>query len=265
MKTSTLRPGLLVSLKTSIVGNVAYRRTDLDEFTEDDGAKKALWETERTITDPEEHEKAVLVRSKCRSIITGVCAASTFGLLCPEDKQDKLDEAVRDAQQLAQAFNETAKLTRIQIYVIAGRVAPDDVQAVRAINSEVRDLISTMENGLQNLDVKVVRDAATKAKSIGQMLSSAAQERIQAAVETAREVARRIVKAGEAASEELDSAVLRKLAEQRTAFLDLDEMGEMAAPAMTARAIDLEPEAVGVQHVQRRRLPLELEGNDAAV
>src|SRR5579859_5622242 len=172
MQTSTLRPGLLVSLKTSVSGNVAYRRQNIesDHITED-GAKRARWETERTVVDPGEHDEAIKVRGKARSLITGVCSASAFGLLCPETATAELMQAVEEAQALAAEFNRSAKLTRIGVYVIAGKVAADDMQAVQAINSEVRDLLAEMESGLRNLDVKTVRDAANKAKGIGQMLS----------------------------------------------------------------------------------------------
>jgi hypothetical protein len=53
MQTTTLRPGLLVSLKTSVTGNVLYARRDVEqEHTLDDGAKSATWETERTLGTP---------------------------------------------------------------------------------------------------------------------------------------------------------------------------------------------------------------------
>ena len=54
MLTSTLRPGLLVSPQDHrIAGNVSYRTLTLegDHITED-GARRARWETERTVVDP---------------------------------------------------------------------------------------------------------------------------------------------------------------------------------------------------------------------
>lgn len=264
MQTRTLRPGLLVSLKTDIKGNVKYDRVDIEpDHVTTDGIKKAVWETKRFIMDPEEYEKAVTIRSKCRTLVVGVCTPSEFGLLCAEDRKPELDAAIQQAQELVQWFNERATMTRIGVYVIAGRIAADDVQAVRAINSEVRDLIEAMETGLQNLDVQAVRKAAQKAKSLGQMLSPDAASKIKAAVDTARDVAKRMVKAGEEAAKELDEAVMHKLKESRTAFLDIEgEHGEVAAPTNTARALDLEPEDAPVvpRPKGRMRLPLEVEG-----
>lgn len=238
-KISTLRPGLLVSLKTSVRGNVSYRKVTLeaDRITEA-GTQEAKWETERVIVNPVEYEEAKKIRSKAGGVIRSVCSASAFGLLCPEIASDQLDAAIQEAKALVEAFNKEAELTRVGVYVMTGRIAPDDVEAVRAINSEVRDLLADMEQGLRNLDVKSIREAASRAKSIGEMLSPDAQARITIAIETAREAARNIVRAGETASVEIDRRAIAKITEQRTAFLDLDDAGEVIAPPETGRALD---------------------------
>lgn len=239
-RASTLRPGLLVSLKTSVTGNVQYTRRDIetDHLTKT-GAKLAKWETERTIVDPVEYEAATKARSLAASTIRGVCTASAFGLLCPEDSGDRLDAAVKQARAIAESFNASASITRVSVYVIVGRVAADDVEAVRAINSEVRDLLREMESGLQNLDVKAVRDAASKARNLGNMLSPDAAARIQIAIDAARGAAKRIVAAGTQAAQEIDRATIARITEARTAFLDMEEAKEVAAPQAEGRALDL--------------------------
>lgn len=244
MNLQTLRPGLLVSLNTRVIGNAEYRRTEIEpSHITDEGTRRARWETEKVIIDPDEREKAVKLRSECRGLISRVCSHSTFGLLCPEDRRAELDEAIRKANQMTSAFNATASLTRVFVYVIVGRIAADDVEAVRAINSEVRQLLGDMEQGIKALDVKTVREAANKAKSIGRMLSPEAAERVKSAVDAAREVAKRIVKAGEEAGAAIDYAVVRRITESRTAFLDLEDApAEVAAPKAGGRTIDLEPE-----------------------
>jgi len=242
---TTLRPGLLVSLKTSVVGNIDYTRRILEaDYTTADGALLARWETTRTIADPIEHAEAQKVRSEAGHIVRKVCSQSTFGLLCPEDKVDVLEQAIVEARALTDKFNDKAALTRIRIYVIAGRVAADDVEAVKAINSEIRDLMAQMESGLANLDVQAVRATATKAKQMGQMLSEEASDRVQLAVDLARQAAKQIVKAGEQAAQEINRQTIKRIAEQRTSFLDLDEpdveISDVAAPG---RAVDLPPAA----------------------
>jgi hypothetical protein len=240
-QSTTIRPGYLVSLKTSINGNVSYASRDIErEHIDRDGARRAKWETERTISDPKEFEKATKVKSKARSLISGICAKSAFGLLCPSATKDKLDAAIAEAQQLVAKFNEKASLTTVSVYVITGRIAQDDAEAVRAINSEMRDLLSKMEQGVRKLDVKAIRDAADAARSVGAMLTPDASARLQRAIDVARSAARKIVKAGETAATEVDRSVIRTIRASRTAFLDLDDAGEIAAPVTTGRAIDLE-------------------------
>lgn len=244
IQSNTLRPGLLVSLKTSIAGNVRYAQAVIEaEHKTEAGEAKARWETERTIVDPVEHEAAKVARSKASALIRGVCATSAFGLLCPENAAPDLEKAIAEARALADTFNEGAKLSRISVYVITGRIAPDDVEAVKAINSEISELLAEMATGVQNLDVKAVRDAASRAKRIGSMLSPDSEARVRIAIDTAREAAKKIVKAGEQASQEIDATAVRKITEMRTAFLDLDDAKEIAAPTASARALDLAPTA----------------------
>jgi hypothetical protein len=229
-------------LKTSIRGNIRYDHRDIErEHLTEDGRQLAKWETERTISDPIEYEAATKVRSKVRSVISSVCATSAFGLLCPEKSAGNLDNAIAEARRLIEEFNASAKLTRVRVYIIAGRIASDDVEAVRAINSEVRDLLAVMAEGVRNLDVKAVRGAADRARDIGRMLSPDAQTRIQSAIDAARGAARQIVKAGEQVAQEIDRQAIRRITEARTAFLDLEPAAEVAAPAAEARAVDFEP------------------------
>jgi hypothetical protein len=247
LEVSTLRPGVLVGLKTSVTGNASYTKETIEpEHKVRSGALRAVWKTERTITDPEEHGKANQARMKARAIVASVCAKSAFGLLCPESNLEKLALAMKEARRTVERFNRTSRLTRVAVYIITGRVAQNDVEAVRAIKSEVRDLLSSMSEGIKNLDVKTVRDAANKARNLGAMLSPGAQGQVKAAIEAARGAARKIAKAGEEAAQEVDREVLNTLNAARTAFLDVIEDGEvpdMEAPTSEAVAVDIDPEA----------------------
>lgn len=247
IRSTTLRPGLLVSLKTSISGNVDYTKTVIEEeYTNAAGQLIGSWQTDKIVFDAAEQEAAIKVRSKARSLLTSVCARSDFGLLCPESKQGDLEAAIKAARDLCDTFNMTAKLTTISFYTITGRIAADDVEAVRAINSEVRSLLDDMQQGITKLDVEAVRAAAAKAKQLGSMLSPEAQERIQGAIDAVRATAKKMIKAGDQAATEIDAATLAKLAEARTAFLDLDGATELVHPDAEARAIDLDPSVIVV-------------------
>lgn len=239
IQTSTLRPGLLVSLKSSVTGNALYRRRDIELSTTEEGASTARWETERTIADPAEHEAALKARTKARSTISTVCVKSEFGLLCPESAEEEMTKAIEKARAIVAAFNKTAKCTRVQIFVIAGRVSPNDLEAVRAINSEVTELLAEMERGVTVADVAVIRDAAARAKGIAEMLSTEARIQAEIAIDAARRAARDIVKA-DGGPVEVDLRAIRAITEARTAFLDLDPVSEVAAPAVEQRMLDLD-------------------------
>jgi hypothetical protein len=239
----TLRPGLLISLKSSVTGNAKYIPHDRKVTVDADGKEVTEIETTRIISDPVEYKRACEARAKARSIISSVCVASNFGMLCPESDKSKLDRALKDAHAVVDAFNASSELTNVSVYAMIGRIASDDVEAVRAINSEVSDLLGQMEQGLKNLDVKMIRDAASKATQVGQMLEPGAAERVKKAIDAVRSSARQMVKAGEQAAQEIDLNALRTVTQSRTAFLDLDGAETVAAPKQDARALDLAPVA----------------------
>lgn len=243
MTTSTLRPGLLVAVKTSITGNVSYLKTEIEGASIDEtGVLTSRWETAKTVKDAAEHEAAGKVRSKARNLIGSVCSATAFGYLCPESAQDELNKAIADARALCDEFNKTATMSRVWFNVISGKVSENDAEAIKAINGEVRELLATMAEGVSKLDVKAVREAAGKAKQLGAMLSPEAQARITVAIEAVRSTARKIVAAGETAAVEIDRRTLQTIAEARTAFLDIDQVqGEIGSPAAQGRAMDLAP------------------------
>jgi hypothetical protein len=240
----TLRPGLLVGLKTKITGVVEYEKIDIEEdHVKPDGTKEATWQTTRTIQDPAEFEAATKVRSKCRSLITGICATSDFGYLCPENRKDDLDKAITEAINLAEEFNLTATYAEVEVAVLTGVIASDDEKAFRAITGELAGLIRDMENGIRALSPEDVRKAANKAKKLGTMLPPDQALELQTTIDVARKVAVEIVKAGDQAAEAIDEVALKRLETARTAYLDIGDAKVVEAPEATAqpRGLDFDP------------------------
>lgn len=251
MKTSVLKPGYLVSLKTTIKGGVNYKRIDIETAHYDEtGAKVEKWETAKEIPDPEEFEQATIARGKARSVITAVCCASSFGLLCPTANGNMLFDAIEEARKIADAHNGKSTRTHVEVYALVGEVAQNDVEAARAIGAEVRDLLDAMTAGIKAADPAAIREAANKAKNLGGMLSPEVAAKVSAAIVQAREAARAIVKrvekAGETAADVVSECSTARIDAARFAFLDLDE-GESETTAPTARGIDYEPEPTDEQ------------------
>jgi hypothetical protein len=240
----TLRPGLLVALNTSIRGNLSYATKELEgTHLDENGQEVKRWETIRMITDPAEHEAAGKTRGQIRSLITKHCAQTAFGLLCPEDKAEELQQAITEARALAEGFNDGARLTRVSVNVLYGRIAQDDVEATKAITAEMRTLMVDMQAGLQNLDPDLVQESYNKAKTLGAMLSDDAKARSEVAIEAAKQARRQMVKlqkAGETLSVEVRKAAIAKIDMARTSFLDLDDDREVQAVEETAPALDFD-------------------------
>ena len=248
MKTSVLKPGYLVSLKTTIRGGVNYKRIDIEAAHYDEtGAKVEKWETAKEIPDPEEFEQATIARGKARSVITAVCCASSFGLLCPLANEGALFDAIEEARRIADAHNSQSTRTHVDVYAIVGQVAQNDVQAARAIGAEVRELLDAMNAGIKAADPAAIREAANKAKNLGGMLSAEVAGKVSAAIVEAREAARAIVKrvekSGETAAAVVAECSTRRIDSARFSFLDLDDSAEVETQAPAARGLDYEPAA----------------------
>ena len=239
----TLRPGYLVSLKTSIDGGPKYTHSELDHTTQD-GVDLAKWETMRTIEDKAEYEAAIKVRSACRCAVIRTCCQSDFGLLCPTGRSEELIGAIDTAHKLASEFNATAKICHVNVYAITARIADNDQEAMRAIGAEIRNLMQDMQEGIKAVNVEAIRTAAGKAKALGGMLTEEASASVNAAIEQARANAREIVKrvntAGETAALVVTQLKVDAIESARFAFLDLDDnKKEVQAAPIAPRAVEL--------------------------
>jgi hypothetical protein len=255
-----IRPGILVGLKSTVSGGVAYQRIELEHKEGGEGAPGVdKWETTKIVDDPEEHERAVKVRSKALSRIRKVAAQTSFGLLVPEADEAALWAAYEQSQADCRAFNASSNYTKVYLYMLAGRVASTDEEAARAIGSEVAALVREMEQGIDNLDPERIRDAANRARELGAMLDADAQIKVTEAIEQARKAARAIVARIEKKGE--DAAIVARdiqrgaIEKARIAFLDFDTPAPAPAPAGAempvadvARVAELDLESLNGAH-----------------
>lgn len=258
-RSTKIRPGLLVALKSNVSGGVTYARSDLERKNGPDG-EMVTWETTRVITDPVEHDLAIKARGKALSEIRSVCSLTSFGPLCPIDREDDLDAAIVRARAIVAEFNANASYSKVDVYVLKGTIASTDEEAVRAIAAEVTSLISEMNAGIDRLDVKAIREAAEKARQVQAMLGDEEQVVIQAAIAQARKAARDITRRVEKKGEVL-TAVLRDISrgdieKARMAFLDLSpecEEAEASPTVQVQRFADLD---VGAPDAPETSAPL---------
>ena len=262
MHTTMIRPGLLVSLKTTLRGGVTYQKRTIDPEHAVGAALVETWETTREVADAEDHARAIVARGKCRSLVTGVCCSSSFGLLCPVEREDKLAAAIEEAYATAEAHNKTSTYSRIDVFVIAGRIADNDVQAARAIGDEVRDLLTRMETAVRAADPEAIRDAANRARSLSGMLGESTQAKVTAAIAEVRKIARDMVKrageAGETAAQAAADIQLQALESARFAVLDLTTELSVDADAAPApqRALDFDAPAANDEPAELAAAPV---------
>lgn len=240
--TTLLKPGILVSLKTTLNGGVRYHVEDLapPDETPSDGLV-TRWETTKVVDDPTEHEQATRVRASAAATIRAVCANTAFGLLCPESKAEELDAAIEAARTKADAFNAGSNYSKVGVFVLKGRIASSDLEATRAIASEIASLLDDMDQGIRGADPKAIREAATRARQLGAILDDQQGKAVSDAVDAAREAARAIVKRiqknGEVAETVLAELNTTPIDTARFAFLDLDMPTTEKAPAIPAVAL----------------------------
>lgn len=223
---STIRPGYLVSVKTSIKGGVQYQREDLETgLPVEDGQEVTEWKTTKIVENVEEAERAAKVRSKARQMIEKVCIKTAFGPVCPLDQVGALDALVANARKLVEDANATFSHTRVGIYVLKGEVKSNDAEALRSITQEASELVAQMDSGIKEFNAEKIRDAATRARELSAMLGDETKAKIDGAIEQARKAARMIVKRIETEGE--DRAIVLadiqrgQIESARIAFLDM--------------------------------------------
>lgn len=241
--TTIIKPGILVSLKSTVTGGVQYLRRDLDaDGVKADGQKVERWETTKVVDDIAEHQKATTVRNAALALIRKQCSPTAFGLLCPEGNEEGLDQAVRQARAMVDAHNDEASSTRVHVYALKGRIASTDEEAARAIGSEVRAMIEEMNRGIDKLDPKAIRAAADRARDMEAMLAPEQAEKVNAAIEQARKAARQIVKRvekdAEPAAKVLDDIARGAIEKARLAFLDFEDTSENVPAGKPLPAVD---------------------------
>ncbi|ATW60578.1 hypothetical protein SEA_RYADEL_98 [Mycobacterium phage Ryadel] len=240
----SLKPGILVSLKTHQSGNRAYQKREIERpHIAEGGVERSRWDTTKIVFDPEEAKEASQVANRARYLITRLCADTAHGPLCPMERREELHAAIAEARRMVEEFNAKAAFSRVEVNVICGEIVADDVNTARALFSETERFMAQMQDGLKELDVKKVRAACSKALDVGQMLSPNANADVKLAVNAAREACKKIVAAGEQVAVEIDRNAIEMIGLARSSFLDfeVDQDVEVEAFRDTGRAIDFEP------------------------
>ena len=232
--TTSLKPGLLVSLNTRCRGGVEYIKEDLGKDI-DGRQETAEWKTQRTIADRMEFDAARKAQSAMSAAVRRYCCKTPFGLLCPTERQDQLNEGVREAEEIRDNFNRTARFSSLRLVVMVGRIEATDEIAARRIAAEIRDLLSQMDNAVRRMDVDSIREAADAAKELEDMLEERQGQVLGEAIKAARSAAREMVREAKKNAGKLEAVMLKTstapIQSARFAFLDTSETKSVEATA----------------------------------
>lgn len=239
-----IKPGILVSMKTSVGGGIVYERTDLSD--EKVGTSETTrWETVKIVNDVEDFNRAGVVRGEASAMIRKVCIKSAFGLICLSTNEAELQKAIAEAMQMCNNYNRSGvNKSFVRINVLQGRIADNDAEASRGIAQEMMDIIDQMKQGIVNFDVRSIRDAAGKAREVSKILEGQEAEVVANAVAAARKAARmiakRVEKGGEEALVVFRDLQLGPIDIARFAFMDPEVQSNQPADADTAPAINVQ-------------------------
>lgn len=227
-----IRPGYLISLKTTLVGNISYHKQILErEHIVADGSEQAKWETMRVIGDRDEHNNGRKMQADARGKVTTVCTNTAFGLLCPEEKSDELIQAINEAKQIAEEFNRSARLSRMNVYVIVGKIAPERFDIVSAMAAETLELLATIQTGIRSRNADIIRPAANELRRLSDMFSENGRGKLQEAVDAGRSAARKIIKAPAGPAHELEGQATQIVNDVHRQFQQLTDGGSLALQA----------------------------------
>jgi hypothetical protein len=164
-----------------------------------------------------------------------VRAETSFGLLCPNEREADLDAALIRARDEITAHNRDAQYTRVDVWCIKGRIAENDVVGGEGDRERRRrpDLGDGQgDQGRRRRD-RAPRGDAGEADARHPVRREAAvrSQAIDAAREAARAIVARVQKKGEELTKVLAEVDSTALTAARLAFLDMETDAPTAVAA----------------------------------
>ncbi len=245
MRTTILRPGLLVHINSHVEAGVTYTRTPVEPSPEIVAAAEARnetatvteWITTKIVPDREERDRAEKARTRACKEIYDLCARSRYAYICPLEREADLAVAEERARQIVDAHNASSMgLTRIDFYPSAWVLADKNEATIRKIGQEMIGLLSDMSRGIDEANPELIRQALTAANDMSSMLGEeqvkAVSDAVEQARKAARDITRRVGKKGEDVALVVKEVQRSAIEKARFAFLDLDDAaGETTEPS----------------------------------
>lgn len=224
-----LKPSILLGVGIHRSGGVHYARKILEEYESGEGEVKE-WNTVKTIDDKKDLEDAERAASKLRRMVGKLCARTSFGYLCPLEKEGDLDDLLAEMRHEAREVTLGLKTCALTVSFIKGRIAANDADAAKALTAEIGSFLTQLTDAIASADVKLIRHVLVEARGLDTLLAPAQSSLLQEAVAEAREAAKTIRKEMEkkGRSKELvvQGLALSAIDSARMCFLELAEVSE---------------------------------------
>lgn len=154
-----IEPCILVRDRITVDRGVSYIRRDLSATPGDDGSEDATWFTDRHYKNKEETKQANNTYMKARNRIRQVCLSTDIGFICPLSRKEELAAAIQESKEIADDFNRTAKVCRVNHIVVCTMIEPENKDAEQLINETVHSIGQSIKAAVANLDFKTARGA----------------------------------------------------------------------------------------------------------
>lgn len=242
----SLKPSLLVGAAVSRSGGVTYVRREIDEQTSPAGALTKTWETTKHVANVDELKRAELLAGELRRLLRTVSYPTTFGLVCPKDREPDLDAITEQIK--ARVMDANAELTgcRLAATVVKGEIKSNDTEAANAIVKEIGGFLTELEAAIHSCDARKIRQTVAAVRGVETILPDVQSKVLKDAVAAARQAACLIVREAEKkgrsieeVKEELDLSAVDLarayfLEPDTGTVIDVDAMDPAAAERMAA-------------------------------
>jgi hypothetical protein len=230
MRTSILRPGLLVVVNSHVEAGITYTRTAVEpsaEIVVSEQATVTQWITTKIVPDAAEKKRADDARRKACAEIYKLCAKSRYVYVCPIEREGELADAEARARQIVDAHNASSVGTRIDFFPSAWLMADKNESTIRKIAAEMVELLADMTRGIDAANPDAIREAMKRAEEMAPMLGEeqvkAVSDAVEQARKAARDITRRVQKKGEAVASVIRDVQRGAIERARFAFLDTEE------------------------------------------
>jgi hypothetical protein len=148
---------LLFIPNVGMSGGVKYRTKDHKERESADEKEIKEWNTERTVDNREEFDKARALKEKFRRRFNKLGSVIKSGVIIRVDKRDDLTRAIVDTEDDIRVFNRTSSYSRFWFYPVSIMIDSSNSNVMIACARQLLDLLTQIQRQLKVGDYKKVR------------------------------------------------------------------------------------------------------------